>query len=106
MWTHIDLAQSFVSFLRAKFLGPVYIERRNSIFQLIKQNKYYVYNIVQDLKKKERKRSLRLNLHSHEGRLTNPKKYQVSLGDNNYYRNLETSKGLSSQRKLNRSTES
>lgn len=43
----MDLAQSFVSFLSNKFLGPVYVDRKNSIYQLIKQSKYYVYSTVQ-----------------------------------------------------------
>lgn len=52
----MDLAQRFVSFLRAKFLGPVYADSKNSIFQLTKQNKYYVYSAMQDEKKKGRKK--------------------------------------------------
>lgn len=99
----MDLVQSFVSFLKAKFLGPVYVDRRNSIFQLTEQNKYYVYSAVQDEKKKGRKKKeMRVNSHSHKGRLSNPKKHQVSLGNINYYRNSETKKGFSSQRQLNR----
>lgn len=54
--TRMDLAQRFVSFLRAKFLGPVYADSKNSIFQLTKQNKYYVYSAMQDEKKKGRKK--------------------------------------------------
>lgn len=104
--TRMDLAQSFVSFLRAKFLGPVYANRRNSIFQLTKQNKYYVYSAVQNEKKKRRKKKeMRVNSHSHKGhkgRLSNPKKYQVSLGYSNYDRNSETRKGFSSQKQLSR----
>lgn len=53
----MDLAQSFESFVSAKFFGPVYVDRKNSIYQLIKQSKYFVHSNVQgtlqDCKKKK-----------------------------------------------------
>ena len=49
------MAQNFVSFLRAKLLDLHYADRRNSVFQLAKQNKCYVYSTVQDVKKRKKK---------------------------------------------------